>query len=265
MTNTIKDLLNICNISIEAGSIINKYYNTNTNINYKKDKSPVTEADLASNKYIIESLYNLYPNMPILTEESLVEWNIRKNWKTYWLVDPLDGTKEFIKKNNEFTVNIALIDNNEPVMGAIYSPCLSLLYYALRNNGAYKLFSKKKIKSFDNSETIKSNNKKITDKLKIFGSRSHSNERFDNWIKSNFTNYELIKRGSSIKFCEIAEGSVDLYPRFGPTNEWDIAAGHIILKESGGGVSTIDNKKILYNKKENVINPPFLAYCNLIN
>ena len=257
------NLLNVCNIALHAGLIINKYYKPNPNVTIKKDKSPLTEADLASNNHIINSLIQIDSAIPILTEESFIEWNTRKHWSKYWLIDPLDGTKEFIKHNGEFTVNIALIENNQPILGVIYAPQYASLYYAIKNKGAFKIDSKKNIISLNSSKKLKANKKNKTDHILIFGSRSHSGNKFDSWISKNFTSYELIKKGSSIKFCEIAEGIVDIYPRFGPTSEWDTAAGHIILEESGGSLKTTDHKKILYNKKESVINPPFVASCNL--
>jgi len=255
----------VCNIAIQAGIIINTYYKLKTEISFKKDRSPLTEADLASNKFIINSLSEIDKDIPILSEESLVDWNVRKNWTRYWLVDPLDGTKEFINQNGEFTVNIALIEKNEPIMGVIYAPALSTLYYASKNKGTYKLFCDQKINSLSDSTRIITNHKKSSDHFKVFKSRSHSNEEFENWVKDFVDDYELIEKGSSIKFCKLAEGKADLYPRFGSTSEWDIAAGHIILTEAGGELESVDRKKILYNNKESVINPHFIASCRLNN
>ena len=255
----------VCNIAIQAGIIINTYYKLKTEISFKKDRSPLTEADLASNKFIINSLSEIDKDIPILSEESLVDWNVRKNWTRYWLVDPLDGTKEFINQNGEFTVNIALIEKNEPIMGVIYAPALSTLYYASKNKGTYKLFCDQKINSLSDSTRIITNHKKSSDHFKVFKSRSHSNEEFENWVKDFVGDYELIEKGSSIKFCKLAEGKADLYPRFGSTSEWDIAAGHIILTEAGGELESVDRKKILYNNKESVINPHFIASCRLNN
>jgi 3'(2'), 5'-bisphosphate nucleotidase len=255
----------VCNIAIQAGIIINTYYKLKTEVSFKKDRSPLTEADLASNKYIINYLSEIDKDIPILSEESLVDWNVRKNWTRYWLVDPLDGTKEFINQNGEFTVNIALIEKNVPIMGVIYAPALSTLYYASKNKGTYKLFCDQKINSLSDSTRIITNHKKSSDHFKVFKSRSHSNEEFENWVKDFVDDYELIEKGSSIKFCKLAEGKADLYPRFGSTSEWDIAAGHIILTEAGGELESVDRKKILYNNKESVINPHFIASCRLNN
>ena len=253
------DLLRkVCNIAIQAGEEILKYYNDDIEVTHKDDSSPLTKADLASNKIIINALQQLDRTIPILSEESLVEWNQRKNWTTYWLVDPLDGTKEFIKKNGEFTVNIALIKNNSPIFGIIYAPAKSLLYYALKNYGAYKLITESNIES--TKDFIKINSVKDKSNLtKVIGSRSHSNKDFDNWINDNCNNFELIQIGSSLKFCYLAESKANIYPRLGPTSEWDIAAGHIILEEAGGSVKDFNKNILLYNTKESVINPNFIA------
>ncbi|MDC0037126.1 3'(2'),5'-bisphosphate nucleotidase CysQ [Alphaproteobacteria bacterium] len=257
-------LIEVSNIALNAGREIMNYYDSNSNVLAKEDKSPLTEADLASNNIIIEKLRLLNDNIPILSEESLVEWEERKNWNIYWLIDPLDGTKEFLNKNGEFTVNIALIKNTEPILGIIYSPFLSELYFAQKDQGAYKINCSKTIKSLENSVKILSNNKKKSDEIIIIGSRSHSNNKFNEWINQNYKNYKILQKGSSLKFCEIANGNADLYPRFGPTSEWDIAAGHIILEEAGGFLKTFENQSIKYNSKENLINPEFLASCKII-
>ena len=262
--NDPKILLEILNIAIDAGKEILKIYNDDIIVKSKEDNSPLTKADINSNKIIINRLQNLEPNFPILSEESLIDWNERKGWQKYWLIDPLDGTKEFINKNGEFTVNIALIKNAEPILGVIYSPFLSELYFAQKDQGAYKINCSKTIKSLENSVKILSNNKKKSDEIIIIGSRSHSNNKFNEWINKNYKNYQILHKGSSLKFCEIANGNADLYPRFGPTSEWDIAAGHIILEEAGGFLKTFENQSIKYNSKESLINPEFLASCKII-
>ncbi len=257
-------LLEVCNISIQAGLIINKYYKQKNKIINKQDNSPLTTADIESNKFIIKSLTALSPNFPILSEEKFIDWDIRKKWNKYWLIDPLDGTKEFIKESDEFTVNIALIANNEPILGVIYAPQLFKLYYANKHKGSFKIDCDKQISSLSKSIKINTREKKSSDKYFIYGSKSHSNNKFMDWVNLNFKDYELIKKGSSIKFCELAEGKADIYPRFGPTSEWDIAAGHIILNEAGGEIKSIDNEKILYNMRDSVINPPFIASSKYI-
>ena len=257
-----KNILELLNIAIDAGKEILNIYNDEIIVNSKEDKSPITQADINSNDLIVNRLKKLESNIPILTEESVVEWKNRKDWIKYWLIDPLDGTKEFINRNGEFTVNISLIENNYPIFGIIYSPVKSLLYYALKNNGCYKLKTNSNLTTLKNFNKINIHKEKnIT--TRVIGSRSHSNKEFLNWVEKKFTNFELITIGSSLKFCILAEGKADIYPRFGPTSEWDIAAGHIILEEAGGKLKTIDNKDILYNTKDDILNPHFIAYGNL--
>ena len=256
--NDPKILLEILNIAIDAGKEILKIYNDDIIVKSKEDNSPLTKADINSNKIIINRLQNLEPNFPILSEESLIDWNERKEWQKYWLIDPLDGTKEFINKNGEYTVNISLIEKNYPIFGVIYAPAKSLLYYAIENRGAFKVITNSNIETVDEFKIIKTY-KKSNDVVRVIGSRSHSNKEFEKWLSDNLNSYELVKIGSSLKFCLLAEGGADIYPRLGPTSEWDIAAGHIILEEAGGSINDIDNNKILYNTKENVINPFFIA------
>ena len=253
-------LLQVCNIALKAGEEILRYYNEDIEVTHKNDSSPLTKADLASNKIIINALRQLDRAIPILSEESLVEWNKRKNWTKYWLVDPLDGTKEFIKKNGEFTVNIALIENNKPILGVIYAPVKSDLYFALKKYGSYKINSNSMLIDLKESQKLFVSNQ--SNIKRVIGSRSHSNQSFDSWVNKNFSNAEIVQAGSSLKFCLIAEGAADIYPRFSPTSEWDIAAGHIIVSEAGGGVSTFENIEINYNEKEDLLNPHFYAIGN---
>ena len=260
--NINEELLKISNISVEAGRIILDFYNKNLNITFKADESPLTQADLASHKLITDSIKKITPNIPILSEEEFIEWDLRKKWKKYWLIDPLDGTKEFIKKNGEFTVNIALIENNRPILGVIYAPASNELYFAKKNFGSYKILTSKQLNTLDNAKKISIKINK-TNKVKIIGSRSHSNPILQKWVSKNFNDFQILQKGSSLKFCLIAEGFADIYPRFGPTSEWDIAAGHIILEEAGGKLKSIYNKEILYNEKEDILNPNFFAYNNI--
>ena len=259
--NINEELLKISNISVEAGRIILDYYNKNLNITFKADESPLTQADLASNKLITDTIKKITPNIPILSEEEFIEWDVRKEWKKYWLIDPLDGTKEFIKKNGEFTVNIALIENNRPTLGVIYAPVSNELYFAKKNFGSFKILTSKQLNTLDNAKKISIKINK-TNKVNIIGSRSHSNPILNKWVSKNFNDFQILQKGSSLKFCLIAEGFADIYPRFGPTSEWDIAAGHIILLEAGGKLKTIDNKDLVYNKKEDILNPHFFAYAH---
>ena len=261
--NNEKLILAVSNIAIQAGNIIMDQYNNDLEIISKQDKSPLTNADLQSNKFITQELKLLNNKIPILSEESLIEWNERKKWNTYWLIDPLDGTKEFINKNGEFTVNIALIENNKPILGVIYAPALSILYFAQKNLGSHKICCSNSLSTLVKSVRLNVNKKKKTDKIKVIGSRSHSNEKFKTWINENFHHYDIIQKGSSLKFCEIAEGVADIYPRFGFTSEWDIAAGQIILEEAGGNIICINNEQLSYNSKESLINPEFIASCKI--
>jgi len=255
-----KLLLDICNIAILAGDEILHFYNEDIEVTRKVDSSPLTKADLTSNKLIIDSLNSLDSNIPILSEESLVDWHTRKNWKKYWLVDPLDGTKEFIKNNGEFTVNIALIENNTPTLGVIFAPAKSALYFAQKEYGSFSLETNLELNSFDKAKRIAVS--KISNIVRVIGSRSHSNNTFTNWVNENFPDAQIVQAGSSLKFCLIAKGEADIYPRFGPTSEWDIAAGHIILNEAGGKVLTLYDKEITYNEKESLLNPEFIASNN---
>ena len=169
-------LLNASNIAIRAGSEIMKYYLEDLAISTKKDNSPLTQADLSSNKIIIEELKKIDETIPILSEETLINWQERKKWNKYWLIDPLDGTKEFIKKNGEFTVNIAFIDNNKPIMGIIYAPAKSLLYFAKKNYGAFKIFSSAELTNLEDSQSIKISYNNPENNIRVISSRSHSND-----------------------------------------------------------------------------------------
>ena len=222
----------------------------------KNDGSPVTEADNAANEIIIESLNKITPKIPVVSEETYNKY--KENPDTpYWLVDPLDGTREFINKSKEFTVNIALIEDNIPYLGVIYVPAKSLLYLAEKDKGSFKTNTKEKLKNLEGVQKINVSNQ--MNRTRIIGSRSHSNSTFDNWVKEKFSNAEIVQAGSSLKFCLVAEGEADIYPRFGPTSEWDIAAGHMIVNEAGGKIRTFQNGSIKYNTKENILNPEFYA------
>ena len=227
------------------------------------DQSPLTKADIKSNEIIINDLQKI--GIPIISEESAqIPFSERKNWTQFWLVDPLDGTKEFLNRNGEFTVNIALIDNQEPILGVIFLPAKGILYFAHNEIGAYKIeniisgdFSLAEL--IDKSTKIHSSNSFET--YTIVASRSHSNKETENFIEAQRVihgNISLISKGSSLKFCMIAEGIANVYPRYGTTMEWDIAAGHAIINASGGKVCQIDGEEIQYNK-EDLRNPFFIA------
>jgi len=248
MLNNI-DLEEIKNIAISAGDAAMKIYNNSFEIEYKNDNSPLTKADKEANKIICTSLSQLYKEIPILSEENkTIPYQIRKKWNYYWCIDPIDGTKEFIKKNGEFTINIALIFNETPILGVVYAPVLKNIYYAKQKYGAFK--NGKKL-------PLQKENKKLI----IVASKSHLSPETEEFIDSIQTNKEkkLLSIGSSLKLCLVAEGSADIYPRLAPTMEWDTAAAHAIVLEAGKEVLQFqNNKKLLYNK-ENLLNPWFIV------
>jgi len=250
---SIDDLLKIAK---EAGERIMEIYDDPefaSVVDIKADNSPLTLADKASHKVVTKGLKRLYPNIPVLSEEDQkqVDYSTRVKWDKYWLVDPLDGTKEFIKRNGEFTVNIALIDNRKPVLGIIYVPEKEIYYYGEKSTGAYK-----KVRH-QLPETIMVGNN-LNNRTAV-RSRSHSSDEEDAVMKRFGVN-DFVSVGSSLKFCIVAEGGADLYYRHGPTMEWDTAAGQAIVEAAGGsvymGADTID--PFLYNK-ENLLNGSFLC------
>ncbi len=253
--------------SIEAGKAILKIYNTEFSFEKKSDDSPITIADKESHNIIKKKL--LPANLPVLSEEGLeIPFQKRKNWKQFWLIDPLDGTKEFIKRNDEFTVNIALIEDNFPVGGLIFVPVLNLLYFAFEGIGSFKLENADKIISPDiNISNLIKKSKKLPLKTNrktftVVASRSHltkETEEFIERLKDEHKKIELVSRGSSLKLCMVAEGSADIYPRFAPTMEWDTAAGQAIVEIAGGKVLNKNQKdRIKYNKKD-LLNPWFIV------
>ena len=251
--------------SIEAGKAIMEIYDTDFDIEFKKDNSPLTTADNAAHQIISSFLENTA--LPILSEEGKhLPFDERKEWQQFWLVDPLDGTKEFIKKNGEFTVNIALIDHGEPVAGIIYVPVTDVLYVGIKKQGAFKLNGtndfnasvKDLRKKAINLPEIKNDNG-----YKVVASRSHlsaETSAFIEKMKKHHSDIQIVSRGSSLKLCLIAEGEADIYPRFAPTMEWDTGAGHAIVNAAGGKVVLAEDEKtaLAYNK-ENLFNPWFIA------
>ena len=233
-------LLKVSNITIQAGSEIMKYYLEDLEIITKKDNSPLTQADLSSNKIIIEELKKIDETIPILSEETVIDWQERKRWNKYWLVDPLDGTKEFIKKNGEFTVNIAFIKNNKPFFGIIYAPKLKKTYVGTIKE-TYKVINQKNFKKIiPKTNPIKT----------MIISRSHSTKNESEKLKKKYNVKKILFLGSSLKFCYIAEGIAHIYPRSGTTYEWDTAAGHAIIKGVGGKVETNKGRELKYGKKD---------------
>ena len=246
-----KDILNINNIVYDAGQAILDIYDTAFEVETKSDNSPLTIADKKSHEIIEDGLKKVYPDIPILSEEGRdIPYSERKQWDTFWLVDPLDGTKEFVKRNGEFTVNIALISNNYPIFGSVYAPYKKELFWAFEGLGAWKSYNKDK----EQKITVVSNEQE----KRIVISRSHPNEKVSDFI-NQYKSHQLIRMGSSLKLCCIAEGKADIYPRLGPTSEWDIGAAQCIVEEAGGAVLEYGtNKRLKYNK-ENILNPFFIV------
>lgn len=248
------DLLNIARL---AGSAIMDIYMQDYNIELKDDNSPLTLADHRSNQIIVSRLQELYPQVPYISEETKqISFETRRIWEYLWLIDPLDGTKEFIKKNGEFTVNIALIHNTQPVLGVIYAPALDLLYYAMKNRGSYLIKNKQTARKICASL----NNKH--DRLIVVGSRSHATKDLDQLVQEKRKIYKevnFISSGSALKFCMVAEGKADIYPRTGPTMEWDTAAGHALVLESGKQVYQFESEKPLYYNKQDLRNGWFIV------
>lgn len=254
ISNYIEALLDI---SYEAGRAILEVYNSDDlGVENKSDESPLTKADLASNKVICEGLKKMNPNIPIISEEDEASpYEERSKWEYCWIVDPLDGTKEFIKRNGEFTTNVALVKNGEVIAGVVYIPVSNEMYYAIKDQGAYQIIDNEQHKL-----TVKPY--KLTDKnLRVICSRSHLNEATQAFV-DQLDAPVLISKGSSLKFLSIAKGEADIYPRLAPTMEWDTCAAQIILEEAGGKVLNGEAEgKVVYNK-ENLLNPFFLATGN---
>jgi len=245
------DIDDIKSIAKSAGEATLEIYNKDFSIEYKDDKSPLTEADKKSNEIICNSLEELYPNIPILSEENKeIPYEDRKNWEYYWCIDPIDGTKEFIKKNGEFTINIALIYKNEPILGVVYAPVLDDMYSAKRGEGAYKNGEKLPLKT----------NSNISEKIFVVASKSHLSKETQEFIDSlDSKEIEQVSKGSSLKLCMVAEGEADIYPRLAPTMEWDTAAADAIVRESGKMTYEFETKKPLAYNKKNLLNPWFIV------
>jgi len=245
----IQSVIKICR---EAGKAIMEIYETDYMIEIKKDHSPVTQADIQSNLLITKELYNINSCIPILSEEGKsIPYIERKDWNMFWLIDPLDGTKDFIKKNGEFTVNIALIKKSCPIFGVVYAPAMDLLYFGSYVSGSFIQ------EGFGPKHSI-SVSSCFPNPIKIASSRSHPSNKMNKFL-SQFTNYKLELMGSSLKICRVADGSVNLYPRLGPTMEWDTAAAHAVLRASGGEVIKYGTNQPLKYNKQDLLNPEFIA------
>jgi len=253
-TLNLKELCHECvSIAREASNAILTIYDAGFNISEKEDKSPLTDADLASHDIILARLTELTPDIPVLSEESnKPSFEERSNWETYWLVDPLDGTREFIKRNGEFTVNIALIHQHKSILGVINVPVLDVDYYAWQDGGSFK--------SEQKNAAVKITVKKLDElPFTVAGSRSHSSKMMQNYM-ARLGEVKILSMGSSLKFCLVAEGRADLYPRLGPTSEWDTAAAHCIIIEAGGYLTKTDMSPLEYNTKDSLLNPFFFVF-----
>lgn len=243
----------IINLTKKAGEAIMAIYNDPSQANvvdYKSDDSPLTLADESSHKIIVKGLSELYPDIPIISEEGEnLDYSIRKDYNRYWLVDPLDGTKEFINRNGEFTVNIALIENKIAVAGFVFAPYLRNFYYGIEGVGAFKLSSEGKI-------DLKVNNSEV--KRIAVRSKSHPSIEEEGVLKE-YNVVDSISVGSSLKFCMVAEGKADVYYRFGPTMEWDTAAGHAVVNAAGGRVLKETGPEEFEYNKESLLNTSFLC------
>ena len=255
MKMNLDDMHQVISIAKKAGEAIMQIYQKDFSVEYKEDQSPLTEADLASHHLICDELSKFYPDIPILSEESVNSFTLADENACYWCVDPLDGTKEFIKKNDEFTVNIALIQNQQTILGVIDVPAKSIVYAAVKGQGAFK--------QKDENELQKIQVKPQEPDHLIFAvSRSH----LDHQTKSMVDDYqaEMLQAGSALKLAYLAEGVVDVYPRFGPTMLWDVAAGQCIIEEAGGQVLWADNHYPMTYNIKHMKNTSFIAMNKLL-
>lgn len=268
MTNFFQWLDIALEAALVAGKKTLQYYGDDFDVIVKNDNSPLTLADLESNRVINEYLNKT--KIPILSEENkMISYEVRKNWSRYWLIDPLDGTKEFINKRTDYTINIALIEEGIPVLGVVYAPILELVYYGMQNQGSYKATVSANVLPDPIKE--KAYQLKLTkpaDKLRVVASRSHlsaETNQFIEKLKKYKSVGDMKSMGSSLKLCMIAEGSADIYPRLGPTMEWDTAASHAVVIYAGGSVVEMDNFQPLTYNKVDLHNPYFIVYNPALN
>jgi 3'(2'), 5'-bisphosphate nucleotidase len=258
--------------AIEAGKAIMEVYATEFDIETKEDNSPLTRADTRANEIITRMLEP--SNLPVVSEEGKsIPYHKRETWQRFWLIDPLDGTKEFINRNNEFTVNIALIDQGMPVMGIVYAPVMDLLYFSDQHGAWKKEQASADTLLLSDADNLKPVSLRLplsnhSSGYTIVASRSHLNAQtttFINQVKREHSEIRIISRGSSLKLCMIAEGLADVYPRFGITSEWDIAAGHALIIAAGGKVVSAEGNNELSYNTPGMENPPFIAYAATSN
>lgn len=240
-------------IALKAGEAIMAIYSREFTIEEKEDKSPLTEADKAANSIIVAGLEALPVSIPVLTEEAVEAFDGADDNGRYWLVDPLDGTKEFIKRNGEFTVNIALIEQGRPVLGVVYAPALDITYLGAEGVGAFKA------EGNNERQPIEVAVHAGDTAWRIVGSRSHASQDTLDWLKP-LGEYELVPMGSSLKICLVAEGAADLYPRLGPTCLWDTGAAHAVVNAAGGAIETPEGEVLGYANTAETLNPWFVVY-----
>jgi 3'(2'), 5'-bisphosphate nucleotidase len=243
----------VTDIAVRAGSRILEIYETDFEVETKDDESPLTAADKASHNEIVAALAKLTPDIPILSEEaSDITWEERSQWQEYWLIDPLDGTKEFIKKNGEFTVNIALIQGHQAVLGVVHVPVKNRSFYGYKGGGAFERTPAGEIREISVTAEAQS-------PVRVVGSRSHRGELVDAYLEK-LGEHVMVSMGSSLKLCLVASGEADVYPRLGLTSEWDTAAAQAVVESAGGKVVQISGETLMYNTKEDILNPHFLVY-----
>jgi 3'(2'), 5'-bisphosphate nucleotidase len=248
-------LPDLITITQQAGKAILEVYGQDFSVIHKDDDSPLTQADLASHVIIRDALAALTPEIPLLSEESAgIDFQIRSGWQQYWLVDPLDGTREFVNRNGEFTVNIALILNHKPVCGVVHVPVSGVSYTGIAGSGALR-------HEPGHSPARISVRKPCASPAIIVGSRSHANPELLQHLAA-IGDYELVSMGSSLKFCLLAEGKADFYPRLGPTSEWDTAAAHAVVDAAGGRIIKLNGEPLEYNREESLLNPEFLVIAD---
>ena len=248
-------LEDIVTIAVQAGKAVLEIYEQDFEVVQKEDQSPLTQADLASHRIICDALAALTPDIPLLSEESAsIDFKTRSGWSSYWLIDPLDGTREFVNRNGEFTVNIALIENHEPVLGVVHVPVSAVTYTGVAGQGA----TRRQTGSAPQTIAIRV---PCADPMVVVGSRSHANPVLTELLEQ-MGNFELVSMGSSLKFCLLAEGKADFYPRLGPTSEWDTAAAHAVVSAAGGKIVTLTGNPLQYNLKESLLNPEFLVIAD---
>jgi len=241
-------------ITARAAAAIMRIYDGEFAVEHKSDDSPLTLADLESQRMILQGLSALTPTVPVLSEESAeAPWAERRGWQDLWVVDPLDGTREFVKRNGEFTINIALVSQHEPVLGIVAAPARKMVYWGAKGVGAFRKYGSDAPTAIHVAP--------LGRPLRVVGSRSHASAQTATYLE-RLGPHVMTGIGSSLKFCLIAEGNADLYPRFGPTSEWDTAAGQAVLECAGGRVTRLDGHRLRYNCRESLINGDFVAFSD---